>query len=161
MALIQNYNLAFGNQFKLEIPEASHLNYFLQSCNLPGISMNQVSVQNRHHQAYVPGNHVVYSDLNCTILMDEEFENYQYLHNWLRDFIDVDDWRHLVKDLTLNVLSANKALLLKFTFTDAFPTSLGDITFDSGTMDALQLTYNATFAYQYFTFEKLVQHPTD
>lgn len=153
---IENYNFSFANQFKLDIPEASHLNYFLQSCNLPGISMNQVSVQNRHHQAYVPGNHVVFPDLNCTILMDEEMENYQYLHHWIRDFIDVDDWRNLVKDITLHVLSANKSVLMRFTFFQAFPTSISDITFDSGTMDATQITFSATFAYQYFTFEKTV-----
>lgn len=117
--------------------------------------MNAVDVQNRHHQAYVPGNHVVYSDLSTTILLDEELENYMYLHNWVRDFIDMDDWRKLVKDITLHVLSANKKILLLFKFFQAFPTAVSDISFDSGAMDSMQITYSATFSYQYFTFEKV------
>lgn len=154
MSVIENYNLSFSNLFKLEIPDANHINYFVQSCNLPSITMNQVNVQNRHHQAYVPNNHVTYSDLNCTLLMDENMDNYQHLHNWMRSFIDDDDWRNLVKDITLFIMSANKKILLKFLFVSAFPTSLSDLTFDSAVMDATQITYSVTFAYQHFTFQK-------
>lgn len=35
MNIIENYNLSFGNLFKMDIPGASHVNYFMQSVNFP------------------------------------------------------------------------------------------------------------------------------
>jgi hypothetical protein len=117
--------------------------------------MNPAPSPFRHHQAQVPSNHVNFSDLTATVLMDEEFENYQFIHHWMRDFIDMDDWRNLVRDIALHTLTANKNVLLKFTFTSAFPTALSELMFDSAIMDSTQMTFNVTFAYQYFTFEKI------
>lgn len=33
-----NYNIAFSTNFKLEIPDAPHVNYFLQQVTLPSIA---------------------------------------------------------------------------------------------------------------------------
>jgi hypothetical protein len=117
--------------------------------------MNPANVQNRHHQAFVPSNHVNFSDLMVTVIMDEDFENYQFMHHWMRDFIDMDDWRALVKDINLHTLTSNKNVWLKYSFISAFPTNLGDLSFDSAVMDAVQMTFSITFAYQYFTFERV------
>ena len=35
---ISNYNLAFTTNYKLEIPNAPYVNYFLQQVTLPSIS---------------------------------------------------------------------------------------------------------------------------
>lgn len=35
---ISNYNLSYSSNFKLEIPDAPHVNYFLQQVTLPTIA---------------------------------------------------------------------------------------------------------------------------
>jgi len=39
--IISNYNMAYVTNFKFEIPEASHINYFIQQVTLPSISMSR------------------------------------------------------------------------------------------------------------------------
>jgi len=108
----------------------------------------------RNNQTSTYSNVTEWSPLNCVILMDEEFDNYIYLADWMRSFIDDDDWRNLIKDIKLHILSGNKKVLLSYTFTGAFPTSMGEIMFDSSTMDPTQISFNIELRYQYFTWEK-------
>lgn len=92
--------------------------------------------------------------MDCVLLMDEDFENYIYLANWMRAFIDDDEWQNLVKDIKLHILSGNKRALLIYTFVGSFPTTMGEVMFDSSTMDPTQISFNVQFRYQYFTWEK-------
>ena len=110
----------------------------------------------KHNQTATYSNVTEWSPLNCQILMDEEFENYICLTNWMRSFIDDDDWRELVKDIKLHILSGNKKVLLVYTFVGAFPTMMGEVMFDSSTMDPTQINFNVEFRYQYFTYEKVI-----
>lgn len=100
-------------------------------------------------------NTVDWSPLTLTILMDEDFENYCYLMKWMTSFIDDDDYRNLIKDTKLSILSANKKTELIFTFAGSFPTNLSDVSFDSSTMDAQNITFTCEFRYQYFKWERM------
>lgn len=39
--IISNYNMAYITNFKFEIPEATHINYFIQQVSLPSITMTR------------------------------------------------------------------------------------------------------------------------
>ena len=91
--------------------------------------------------------------------MDEDFENYIQLCTWMRAFIDDDDWRNLIKDIKLHILSSNKSTLLTYTFKGAFPTSMGEVMFESSVMDTTQIAFNVEFRYQFMTWEKSVTAP--
>lgn len=115
----------------------------------------------KNNQTSVYSNVTEWSPLNCVLLMDEDFENYIYLANWMRAFngdddvySENDDWHNIVKDIKLHILSGNKKALLVYTFVGAFPTMLGDVMFDSSAMDPTQIQFNVEFRYQYFTWEK-------
>ena len=109
----------------------------------------------KNNQTATYSNVTEWSPLSCQILMDEEFDNYICLANWMRSFIDDDDWRNLIKDIKLHILSGNKKSLLIYTFKGAFPTMMGEITFDSSSMDPTQINFSVEFRYQYFTYEKV------
>lgn len=102
---IQNYNITYNTNFKLEIPQAKTVNYFFQQVTLPSISNMGQDLYYKHNQTVTYNNVTEWSPLNGIILMDEDFENYIYLCNWMRSFIDDDDWRNLVKDIKLFILS--------------------------------------------------------
>ena len=88
--------------------------------------------------------------------MDEDFVNYETMHDWLMSFVDVDVWRVLVKDIKLHILSANKKTSLIYTFNHAFPTSITEVQFDSTNTETTPITFTVEFRYQWFDFERVV-----
>ena len=153
--IIENYNLAYSTNFKLEIPHIPYANYFLQQVTLPTINNMGQELYYKHNQTVTYNNSTEWGPLNTVILMDEDFENYIQLCTWMRAFIDDDDWRNLIKDIKLHILSSNKTTLLTYTFKGAFPTSMGEVMFDSSVMDTTQIAFNVEFRYQYFEFERI------
>jgi hypothetical protein len=113
---ITNYNPAFSSNYKLEITGANYVNYFLQSVNFPGVSNSGLDVFYKHNQTVTYNNSTDWGPLNCVALMDEEFENYIYLHSWMRSFIDDDDWHNLVKDIKLHILSRKQINFINIHF---------------------------------------------
>lgn len=154
MENITNYNIAFNTNFKLEIPSYSTTNYFLQQVTLPSISNTGQELYYKHHQTATYSNVTEWSSLNTVILMDEDFENYIQLCNWMRSFIDDDDWHNLVKDIKLHILSANKKVLLTYSFYGSFPTMLGEVSFDSSNLSPTPISFNVEFRYQWFEFKR-------
>lgn len=153
---IMNYNLAQENLFKLEIPNEPKFNYFLQAVELPSIMMSAVEIPNTNNQGFAPGNKVEYANLSCTFLLDEDFENYQFLHDWLRSFIDDRPWQDIVKDLKMTILTANKIPILEFNFIMCIPTMISSISFNTTTTENNQITFTTEFAYQYFRFSRII-----
>lgn len=152
---VSNYNLSTTSNFKLEIPNESYINYFLQTVTLPSISNTGQDLYYTNNQTVTYSNVTEWSPLNVVVLMDEEFECYTTLYDWMRSFIDDDDWRVLVKDIKLSILSSNKKNLLTFTFAGALPTMLGDVNLDNSNVDTQQVIFNVEFRYQYFTWERI------
>jgi hypothetical protein len=107
-----------------------------------------------NNQVVVPGNAIDYSSLSCIVLMDEDFEGYIQMIDWLKSFKDDDVWSNLVKDIRVHILNANKKTNLIFTFIGAFPTNLGELTLDSSQSDVTQITFNLEFRYQYMVYTK-------
>lgn len=151
---ISNYNLASQSNYKLEIPGLLAFNYFLQSVTFPSLSMEGIENPYNNNQVIVPGNTVNYNSLSTIVLMDEDFEIYMQMVDWLKSFKDDADWKELIKDIRIHILNANKKTNLIFVFTGAFPTNLGDITLDSSQSDVSQITFNLEFRYQYMTYTK-------
>lgn len=116
--------------------------------------MNAVETPFRNNQTMMPGNTIDFSQLDTQILLDENLENYTYIHEWLVSFRDMDVWHELTKDIKLHILSANKRPLLTFTFVHAFPTNLGEVTFDSTQTDFTQMVFSVQWSYQFFTFKR-------
>lgn len=121
---------------------------------MPSISNMGQDLYYKHNQTATYSNVTEWGALNVVIIMDEDFENYTYLCNWMRSFIDDDDWRNLIKDIKLHILSGNKKNLITYTFHGAFPVTLGEVMFDSSTMDPTQINFNVEFRYQFFQWER-------
>lgn len=147
-----NYNLFFGHNFKLVIPKNPEVNYFLQTCSVPGVSMGPTDTPFRNNEAFMPGNVVQKQNLSVSIILDEDLETYVSIYNWLTSFIDQDVWRNLTQDIQIHVLSSNKRVNKTFTFVQAFPVTIGEIPFDSTVNESTQVAFTCDFRFQYFTF---------
>jgi hypothetical protein len=145
-----NYNIATISNYKLEIAMAPELNYFIQSTELPNITLPEVYTPYKDNNAYMPGDTIDYDPLNVNFIVDEDYKNFIYIQDWIRS---CRTSRELpFKDITLHILNNNKLKNKKVVFYSAFPTMLGNITFDSSENDTIPILCSTIFRYQYYEF---------
>ena len=70
-------------QFRFKIAKLPLVEFFIQSVNLPGITLGSATVVNPLYDYPVPGDKIVYQSLDISFLVDENLNNYKELHDWL------------------------------------------------------------------------------
>ena len=72
-------------KFKFNILKLPKVEYFCTQVNLPGISLaDNYSQPTPFRNIPLPGEKLDYEPLSMTFLVDENLENYQEIHGWLR-----------------------------------------------------------------------------
>ena len=165
----RNYMSPLG--FKLIITKTPKVDFLCQSANIPSISMGTAIQPSYLKDIPVPGDKVLYDDLNVRFLVDEKMENYLAIHKWITGLgypeslgqfsqlkkddrrtdarvSDAADSRYFeFSDATLQVLSSNYRPSVLINFKDAFPISLSTLDFDVTTRDYNYFTAQVTFKY--------------
>ena len=165
----RNYMSPLG--FKLILTKTPKVDFLCQSANIPQISMGTAIQPSYLKDIPVPGDKVLYDDLNVRFLVDEKMENYLAIHKWITGLgypeslgqynqLKKDDNRtdSLVadqgdplyfqySDATLQVLNSNYKPSVLINFKDAFPVSLSTLDFDVTTRDYNYFTAEVTFKY--------------
>ena len=168
----RNYMSPLG--FKLIITKTPKVDFLCQSANIPQISMGTAIQPSYLKDIPVPGDKVLYDDLNVRFLVDEKMENYLAIHKWItglgypesigqfsqlkKDDLRTDasvsddaDPRYFeFSDATLQVLNSNYKSNILINFKDAFPTSLSTLDFDVSQRDYSFFTASVTFKYTIF-----------
>jgi len=76
---------ASPTQFRFNIIKLPKVEYFCTQVNLPGISIQDNYTQpTPFRDIPLPGEKLQYERLTMTFLVDENLENYQEIHGWLR-----------------------------------------------------------------------------
>ena len=165
----RNYMSPLG--FKLIITKTPKVDFLCQSANIPSISMGTAIQPSYLKDIPVPGDKVLYDDLNVRFLVDEKMENYLAIHKWITGLgypESIGQYRQLKKDdnrtdslvadkgdplyfqysdATLQVLNSNYKPSVLINFKDAFPVSLSTLDFDVTTRDYNYFTAEVTFKY--------------
>jgi len=72
-------------KFKFSIIKLPKVEYFCTAVNLPGVSLaDNYSQPTPFRDIPLPGEKLLYDRLTMTFLVDENLENYQEIHGWLR-----------------------------------------------------------------------------
>ena len=72
-------------KFKFSIIKLPKVEYFCTAVNLPGVSLaDNYSQPTPFRDIPLPGEKLSYDRLTMTFLVDENLENYQEIHGWLR-----------------------------------------------------------------------------
>ncbi len=146
-----NYNLAIASNFKVEIPAAPEFNYFIQSIQLPSLTMSGVDTPFRNWQGAATSNRIDFDPLTFSYLVSEDYANYLFIYDWMLDIRDNDhDVTRHFKDINFHILNNNKMANKFFVFHGCFPTYLGEIGFDNSITDTVPIINNVTFRYQFF-----------
>jgi len=168
---IDNRNYMSPLGFKLILTKTPKVDFLCQSANIPQISMGTAIQASYLKDIAVPGDKILYDDLNVRFLVDEKMENYLAIYKWItglgypenlgqynqlkKDDIRTDasatddaDPRYFeFSDATLQVLNSNYRPSVLVNFKDAFPTSLSTLDFDVTTRDYNYFTAEVTFKY--------------
>ena len=171
---ISNRNYMSPVGFKLILTKTPKVDFLCQSANIPQISMGTAIQPSYLKDIPVPGDKVLYDDLNVRFLVDEKMENYLAIYKWItglgypenlgqynqlkKDDIRTDasatddaDPRYFeFSDATLQVLNSNYRPSVLVNFKDAFPTSLSTLDFDVTTRDYNYFTAEVSFKYTIF-----------
>jgi hypothetical protein len=75
---------ASPTQFKFQITKLPKVEYFCTSVNLPAVSISEVKQPTPFVDVPLPGTTLSYETLNMTFMVDENLENLQEIHGWLR-----------------------------------------------------------------------------
>jgi hypothetical protein len=157
-----NFLSPFGFQFN--ILKAPAVNFFVQTAELPGISIGEIEVPNPFAKIKEPGTQLSFTDFNVTFKCDEKLQGYFEIYNWMRKlgFPDTfDEYAELstdaastdgvFSDISLIILSNEKNPIYTATFKDAFPLTLGPLRFDTTQQSLDYLVVDTTFAYRSYS----------
>ena len=160
--------------FKLILTKTPKVDFLCQSANIPQISMGTAIQASYLKDIAVPGDKILYDDLNVRFLVDEKMENYLAIYKWMTGLgypeslgqfeqLKKDDFRtdrtvgddgdpryFEFSDATLQVLNSNYKPSVLFNFKDAFPIALSTLDFDVTTRDYAYFTAEVTFKYTIF-----------
>lgn len=164
-----NKNFLAPNNFRFQIKKAPYLNFFIQKVNIPSLRIPEVMVSNPFVKVPYSGEHIDYGSFTVSYKVDEDFENYFEIHNWLRglgfpesfkEYVDLNagnplEGNGIVSDISLIVLNSKRKANYEVTFTDCFPISLSELEFNTVDADVNYVTATCEFKYTLFNIQKI------
>jgi len=159
----QNTNPLQPTKFLLTFKRILDVQYFCQSINIPAIQLGEVSIVTPFLDMFSPGTKLTYDPLDIEFIIDEELASWKNLFDWFTSIADPEGFekrdrsqelqtnKHF-SDATLTVLSALNNPLIRIEFTNVFPLTMSDITFDTKASADTIITSRATFRYQSYKY---------
>jgi len=163
----QNFLSPLG--FKLQVKKTPHVNYFVQSVNIPSVSLGTADADTPFIKIPFPGTKLTFGNLQVTFKVDEDMANYIEIYGWLRAVGFPDNFAQytniagaalasgdgVFSDITLVVLDSAMNPNLEVTFFDCFRVHLSSIELDSTSGDVQYVTATVTFANRRFEIKTL------
>jgi len=171
---ISNRNFLTTTGFKFTLAKYPKVDFFSNTALIPSISLGVAAQPSYLKDIPIPGDKLSYDDFSLDFLVDENFENYLLVHNWLRGFgypFSVEEYKQLLDNDTLNpgkqnamsgqsdgtliIYNSNFQPIVNVSFKGLFPVSLSTIGFDAKDSNANYITASATFKYTIYDIKKL------
>lgn len=164
-----NRNFLSPLGLKLVIKRAPNLDFFVQAVNLPSILLPNRDIENPFTVAPEPGDHIKFEPLTIKFKVDEDFQNYMEVYNWIMHLGFPDNWDQYKEieqvnpitgegkfsDISLIALNSVYHSNYETVYRDAWPTSLSALEFVSTDKDVKFITATVTFHYTLFTVAKI------
>jgi hypothetical protein len=171
----ENYLSPVG--FKFVIQNLPNVQWFVQSINIPALSLGEISTPSPLLETFVPGTNLVFEPLNLTFIVDEDLGNWVEMYNWLTGLSAPQHYSQYKKlketgpgtgeaampgsrtsiysDASLVILNSNMKANHQIIFKELFPTMLSALEFNTVAGDIDYITATATFRFSYYTYEKI------
>lgn len=161
-----NVNFLSPLGFRFTVRKLPHVVWFVQEVVIPSLSLGEAVQPNPFGYAYQPGDKITYDPLRISFKVDEDMITWTELHEWMVGIGAPESYEQyatnlrrggdaIISDATLIILNSVKNPKFEITFKDLFPTSLGELRFNSTDSDVNYLTVDATFRYLNFTYRRI------
>ena len=77
------FDYASPIQFRFKMTKLPNVEFFIQSANIPAITLGETSMATPLKNIPIPGDNVSYSSLDVSFLVDENLNNYKEIHDWI------------------------------------------------------------------------------
>ena len=149
----KNINPLADVQFKFDVAALPNTSFFIQTVNLPGISLEAATIATPQLQNFSRHTGIItYEALDVTFMIDEYLKNWQEIYEWMIG--DVSKYTTAV----LTLVSSSMNPTLEFHFKEIFPISLSAISFDSTTTDPVYQTASISFNYSEYIIKNLLNN---
>ena len=161
--LTENTNFFQQAGFKVNVGRKNYPNFefFAQSVSHPSVSLPAAenATTSRIQTVPQPGDTLTFDELSVIILLDEDFNSYVEIFNWMVRMVNTnqtsaydaritEDGVPTFCDITVSALSSHNNTSKKFIYRNAFPISLGNVDFEANSTEIL--TVPVGFRYTYF-----------
>lgn len=162
-----NRNFLSPLGFKFVLSKAPAIEYFVQSVNIPSITMGSPTIPTPFVKVPLAGDHLDFGELNLSFKIDEDMKNYFEIYNWLKGLGFPDNYNQyrnianlatrdgVYSDATLVILTSSKNPNIEVRFKSIFPISLEAVEFDTTQTDVEYVSTSVTFKYQSFDINVL------
>lgn len=165
----ENTNLQQASKFQLVFSRLPTVVFFCQSVVMPGISLSKIDVEYSGGTIKVPGDKIVYDDLEIEFLIDENLVSWKELHTWFKSIGTplgseernrFKNYQEMLANEHKNPAYYSDAVLTLLTnlnnpnnrieFKNIHPISISAINFDTKKSAEDVLTATARFSYDYY-----------
>lgn len=164
-----NKNFLSPLNFTFVLKRSPNLNFFVQSVNIPSLSLGSFMAPSPLLNIPYSGDHIEYSDLSVEFKIDEDFQNYMEIFDWVKSLgypETQEDYKKLAEktkasgetlksEISLIINDAIKNPNYEITFTDCFPIYLSDVQFQTTDDNVNYVSARVIFKYTYFNIGKV------
>lgn len=146
-------NYAQRSNFIAGSSELFRYEFYIQEFNLPGLTVNTVESFSQGMKHLVSGDSITHTELDLTIMIDEDFLVYQALKKWLEDSVNQTTGSFADREFTFycDVHNNKGNYLFTVMFYGCKIFSLSDVQLSS-TDDTFSNTVNVSVEYDWFEF---------
>jgi hypothetical protein len=155
----KNFLSQLGYRFFLH--RAPDINFFVQKVNIPGMAIGPIEIPNPFGNVWESGNKLLYNELELTFKVNQSFNNWFEIQNWLIALGGPDSRQaygelerippytndSLRSHITLMILDGTRKATVSVTYPDCMPISLSDLIFTSVSNDVEYISATAVFRY--------------
>lgn len=158
---IKNLNYATNTRATLEIHAVPELTFNCINFNIPGISTSAPKLPTPFTDIPLRGDTLLYTPLQISFIVDEEFNNFEMAVNWMEGFTAPDSPQQWINrkfeysDATVFIYNSHNNLQLEVTFIGLTPTYIGGVRFDTTAESVVELVSDITFEYQSYKIKRL------
>ena len=146
----KNINYLTAVQFKFELVGYPEVGFFIQTCNLPGLSTQAAQMPFPRQPGIQKNLGVIeFEMLSIQFLVDEYLKNYTRIWNWMMDKNEANT------SAVLTLLSSHMNPFLEVHFNGVFPIGLSELLFDSTTAEPDYKVANLTMSYKNYSIKHI------
>ena len=161
-------NFQSKTNFRFVLKRSPRINFFCTKANIPNMYLGTAQQPTPFLTAPEPGHKVVHGSFNMEFMIDENFDNYFELHDWItgigleESFTKYANFsaknrmtgERIKSDGSLIILNSSRNQNFTIDYYDMFPIELSAVDFDVQVGDEEFLTCNARFMYRNFKINR-------